>query len=304
MTRMMVAAWVTIAVLGTAVAAFCWPLSEDTGYAAYRKGPCDKCVPGVTPARSVSDWIVTPTTMQRDAQRRWLRIRVNARDTDLGRHAVVLDKEFMVPVTAAEVFGLTATRSAHNHRLLTLSGGPVPVQLLIGSRQAAFGDAGFRLPVAPKWHNGKVYMPIESIGTHLGWRFAFDPLTGVLSVGTRPVEPAPEPVAEAPAPAVEAPAPAPVVAAQVEAQAATQDTPTLKIANRSDRFLDVRLEDPGRNTTLWSVAPNEVREADELQHGPGAYRITVSARGATAGPLRMTYDFRPRRAYTMTVTVP
>lgn len=303
MTRMMVAAWVTIAVLGTALAAFSWPLSDDTGYAAYRAGPCDKCVPGVKPARSVSKWIVTPTTMQRDAQRPWLRIRVNGRDTDLGRHAVVLDKELMAPVTAAEVFGLTATRSPMNHQLLTLSGGPREVHLRIGSRQAALGDAPVCLPVALKWHNGKVYMPLESIGKLLGWQFAFNALTGVLSVDTRVVE-APAAV-EAPAPApASAPAPAPVVGVQVEAAAAAQNGPTLKIVNKSDKYLDVRLEDPGRNTTLWSVPPNEVREADALRHGPGSYQVTVSARAAAAGPRRMTYDFEPRRAYTMTVTVP
>lgn len=184
MGRTVIAVEIMAVLLGAMVGAVASPLSEDTSYAAYRKGPCDRCVPGVKPALSSTYWLETATQWERYPSRPWLTIRVNGRDTDLGKVAWVLDRELMLPVMSAQQFGLTATRSSLNHQLLTLSGGRYLVKLRIDSRRAEVGYRLVMLPVCPKWHNGKVYMPLESIGKLLNWEFSFNKLTGVLSITT------------------------------------------------------------------------------------------------------------------------
>lgn len=185
MKRAMLAAMTLAAILVSATAAFAWSLSEDGGNAAHLRGPCDKCLGGVKPALSRSIWIDGATWMERQPDRSWLKIRVNDRPTDLGRVVILFKGELMAPVTSAPEFGLTATRSGLNHRLLTLAGGRYLVRLRIGAKGAEIGYAKRALPVAPMWYNGKVYMPLESIGKHLDWETSFNKAKGTLSINTR-----------------------------------------------------------------------------------------------------------------------
>jgi len=185
MPRMMLAIAIVAAILVSAVSAADWPLSEDRGYAAYRKGPCDKCVPGVKPMLSKTQWVTSATLNQRRPQRPWLKIRVNDHKTDLGKAAMVTGPELMLPVMAAKDLGLTVTRNALNHRLITLTGGKAPVEIVIGSAWAKVGDETRAFLAAPRWYNGKVYMPFESIAVALDWDLSFDPMTAILSVNTR-----------------------------------------------------------------------------------------------------------------------
>jgi Flp pilus assembly protein TadD len=185
MTRTLAAVFVMGALLSLPLTSFALPSLNDTSYSAYCKGPCDTCVTGERAAKSVTMWVTSPTVTERWPQNPWLTVRVNGRDTALGKEAVVLDGQLMLPVMAAEEFGLTATRSGLNHRFLQLSGGRYPVKLTIGTRQAEVGYALRSLPVAPKWHNGKVYMPFETIAGYLDWTLTFDGPSGVLAVQTR-----------------------------------------------------------------------------------------------------------------------
>ncbi len=185
MTRTLAAVFVMGALLSLPLTSFALPSLNDTSYSAYCKGPCDTCVTGERAAQSVTMWVTSPTVTERWPQNPWLTVRVNGRDTALGKDAVVLDGQFMLPVMAAEEFGLTATRSGLHHRFLQLSGGRYPVKLTIGTRQAEVGYALRSLPVAPKWHNGKVYMPFETIAGYLDWTLTFDGPSGVLAVQTR-----------------------------------------------------------------------------------------------------------------------
>lgn len=184
MKRAMVAVAMTAAILACVVSAHAWPLNEDWGYGAYRQAPCTKCVPCARPMLSSAQWIITPGTLERQPQKPWLTILVNGRDAGLGKLARFVSGEMMLPVTCADEFGLVDTRSALNHRMITLTGGRYLVRLIIGSKKAEIGYAVKDLPVAPSWQEGKVYMPIQTIGECLDWEAYMNAGTGVLHINT------------------------------------------------------------------------------------------------------------------------
>ena len=169
----------------TATAAFAqFPLTEDWGYAGYRPPEDSRAVRGVKPAMTVGLFLIQPRAAERAPQRPWLKVMVDGRRTSLGPETWVLNGALMMPVTAAYEFGLDAWRSPVNMNVMTLSGGGQTVTLVVGSRQAKVGGGTVLLDAAPCWHNGKVYMPVESIGAALGWTFAMDKSTGTLSIRT------------------------------------------------------------------------------------------------------------------------
>jgi hypothetical protein len=169
--------------LASASLALAWPV-DDT-YAPYLQGPCAACIPGVSPALSQSFWVVGATALYRHPEMPCARVRINGRDTRLGNVMARVKGELMVPVTAADEFGLVATRSALNGCEMTVANADVTVVMTLGSRTVLINKKPVTLAVGPAWYNGKVYMPFAAVGKRLGWTFKRNPATGILDVTTR-----------------------------------------------------------------------------------------------------------------------
>jgi hypothetical protein len=273
---------VVVFALAAAAAFAQFPISEEQGYAGYRAPDDSRAVPGVKPAMTVGLWLMDPRTLDRAPQRPWLKVKVNGRMTPLGAETWTLGGVVMVPVTAAYEFGLSASRSPLNMNLMTLSGGRDPIVLMVGSNQADVGAKTVRLAAAPCWHNGKVYMPIESIGGILGWTFEMEKLTGTLSINT--------PAAGGAAPQAAA------GTAGLTSVASETAAPTLKIANKAGQQIVVAIERNGARQ-MWTLDDGASVTAGDVQAGEYRYAIGFGEMQLVTGSLQL----EGKRAYTWNI---
>ncbi len=280
MTRRAITTGLIVGFSLLSIAAFAqFPINEEQGYAGYRAQPCDRCVPGVKPALSTGYWLLVPGQQERYPQMPWYKIAVNGRDTDLGPLAVRMKGQLMVPVTAAEYFGLGATRSALNSRLMTLAGGPKVLKIMLGSSLADYGEETVKLPVAPCWYDGRVYMPIEAIGYLMGWKFQYKASEGRLNVTT---------TAGGAAQALAQPG--------LTSVATESDRPTLKVVNQTGQNIVVVMEREGAQQ-MWAIPAGRTSETRDLDSGDYEYGIVMGEAQASTGQLTLL----PRRAYTWTI---
>lgn len=268
--------------LAAAAAYAQFPISEEQGYAGYRAPEDGRAIPGIKPAMTVGLWLMDPRTLERAPQRSWLKVKVNGRLTPLGPETWTLGGVVMMPLTAAYEFGLTATRSPLNMNLMTLSGGREPIVLMVGSRQADVGTRTVTLDAAPCWHNGKVYMPVESIGGILGWTFEMEKTTGTLSI-TTPVSPSGAGQAR-------------LGTTGLTSVPAATEAPTLKIVNKAGQQIVVAIERNGARQ-MWTLQDGASVSAADVQAGEYRYAIGFGEMQLVTG----SFELEGKRAYTWNI---
>jgi hypothetical protein len=268
----------------SAVAAFAqFPISKEQGYAGYQAPDDSRAVSGIKPAMTVGQWLLDPRTLDRAPQRPWLKVKVDGRMTPLGPETWTLGGALMMPVTAAYEFGLTATCSPLNMNLMTLSGGKAPIVMMVGSKSADVGEKTVTLEAAPRWHNGKVYMPVESIGGALGWTFEMEKMTGTLSINT-------------PTGAGAAQAQSQVGTPGLTSVASESETPTLKIVNKAGQEIVVAMEHNAMRQ-MWTLEDGETVSAGKMLAGEYRYAIGYTEIQLVTGTLRL----EGKRAYTWNI---